>query len=320
MATFNASACMVHFSARRVSRRASASGAKAVNAAWRNHPSQTLSPTPFSHAVHAVVPVAGPDERKAMPAQRQALVEGERAMLEQRRALSRDRRQEEVIRLVRRQWGAFEERNGFVEHERVSRRLDILRDRVGEPGAVVGNPGPNALAGMGQPPMLHVTLDELPRRRAKQVLARQIGPSGGERHAILQLIAKSIGAAGLIEGGARPDAAGERLIEQPAVQHDVHRPVGSLDLDGAQGLFPKASRLLLRGRRDRRSDSVGSSRGPPRAWPRRRGRRRCRPCRPALSPTSRATRRKDPAPAPTILESGVELVRRQGWPVCHYGR
>ena len=194
----------------------------------------------LTDAVHAIVPVPRPHQRKPVPAQREACIQRKRAMLEQRRSIFGDRRQEEIVRLVRRQWGPFEERNGFIEHERVSRRLDILRDRIGEPRAVVGNSGADALAGMGQPPVLHVAVDELPRRSAKQMLARQIGTSGGERHAILQLVAKAIGAAGLIEGGARPDTAGERLIEQPAVEHDVHRPIGSLDDDSAQRGLPKA--------------------------------------------------------------------------------
>ena len=241
MATFNASACMVHFSARAVSSRAERQRREGRQRGVKE-PSEpdAFALALLADAVHAIVPVARPHQRKPVPAQREACIERKRAMLEQRRSIFGDRRQEEIVRLVRRQWGAFEERNGFVEHERVSRRLDILRDRIGEPRAVVGNSGADALAGMGQPPMLHVALDELPRRSAKQMFARQIGPSGGERHAILQLVAKTIGAAGLIEGRARPDAAGERLIEQPAVEHDVHRPIGRLDDDSAQRRLPKA--------------------------------------------------------------------------------
>ena len=76
--------------------------------------------------------------------------------------------------------------------------------------------------GRRQPPMLDIALDELPPRRAQDVLAGHLGPGDRERHDVLQLVAEAVGAARLIEGRARPDAAGERLIEQPAVQHDVH--------------------------------------------------------------------------------------------------
>ena len=60
---------------------------------------------------------------------------------------------------------------------------------------------------MRQPPVLDVALGELSGGRAQQMLARQIGPDSGERHAVLQLVTKAVGAAGLIEGRARPDAA-----------------------------------------------------------------------------------------------------------------
>ena len=87
--------------------------------------------------------------------------------------------------------------------------------------------------------MLHVALGELPRRGAQQMLARQVGLRDAERHDVLQLVAEAIGAARLIEAGARPDAAGERLIEQPAVQQDVHRAVGRLHLNRAERVVPE---------------------------------------------------------------------------------
>ena len=52
--------------------------------------------------------------------------------------------------------------------------LDIVRDSVGKPCAVVGDPRAHALAGMRQPPMLDIALDELPRRRAQQMCSRVI--------------------------------------------------------------------------------------------------------------------------------------------------
>ena len=67
---------------------------------------------------------------------------------------------------------AFQERDHLVENGGIAGRVDIVGDRVGEPRAIVGDPRAHALAGMRQPPMLHVAFDELPRRRAQQVLAR----------------------------------------------------------------------------------------------------------------------------------------------------
>ena len=118
-----------------------------------------------------------------------------------------------------------------------------MGDRVGEPGPIVGDARAHALARMRQPPMLHVALDELPRRGAQQVLARHRRPRGDQRHAVLQLVAEAVGAARLIERRAGPDAAGQRLIQQPAVQHDVHRTVGRLHLDRAEDVVPVAADL-----------------------------------------------------------------------------
>ena len=64
------------------------------------------------------------------------------------------------------------------------------------------------------------------------------GPRECQGHAVLQLVAEAVGAACLIEAGPRPDAAGQRLVEQPAVQHDVHGPVRRADLHRASSVAP----------------------------------------------------------------------------------
>ena len=89
--------------------------------------------------------------------------------------------------------------------------------------------------------MLHVALDELPRRRAQQMLARHLRLRHAKRHHVLKLVAKAISAARLIERRARPHPAGERLIEQPAVQQNVHGAVGRRHLNRAQRVVPETS-------------------------------------------------------------------------------
>ena len=74
-------------------------------------------------------------------------------------------------------------------------------------------------------------------------------PRDHERHHVLELVAEAVGAAGLIEGGAGPDPAGERLVEQPPVQHQVHGAVRRLHLDGAERVVP-LGRDVLQGERD----------------------------------------------------------------------
>ena len=76
------------------------------------------------------------------------------------------------------------------------------------------------------------------------MLADQGGPGNRHRHPVLELVAEAIGATRLVEGRARHDAAAERLIEQPAVQHHIHRSIGRLDLDGAEDVIPFLLDLL----------------------------------------------------------------------------
>ena len=51
-----------------------------------------------------------------------------------------------------------------------------------------------------------------------------------QRHAVLQLVAETIGATGLVETGARSDPTGYGLVKQPAVKHDIHGAVGRCHL------------------------------------------------------------------------------------------
>ena len=92
--------------------------------------------------------------------------------------------------------------------------------------------------------MLIVALDELPAGGPQEMLADERRPGDRHRHPVLELVAESIGAARLVEGRARHDAAGERLIEQPAVQHHIHGGVGRLDLDGAEDVIPFLDHLF----------------------------------------------------------------------------
>jgi hypothetical protein len=91
---------------------------------------------------------------------------------------------------------------------------------------------------MGVPPVLDIALDELAARGPNEMLAGDVAPGDCQGHHVLELIAKAVGTPGLIESGAGPDAAAERLIEEPAVQHDVHGAVGSADLDGPEHVVP----------------------------------------------------------------------------------
>src|SRR6266545_5386708 len=88
------------------------------------------------------------------------------------------------------------------------------------------------------PPVLHVPLLELARSGPQQMLASYLAPGGCQGHHVLELVAEAIGAGGLVEGRARPDPAGEGLVEKPPVEQDVHGSVGRLDLHGGQRVVP----------------------------------------------------------------------------------
>ena len=90
------------------------------------------------------------------------------------------------------------------------------------------------------PPVLHVPLAELPRGGAQDLLAQHLAPRHREGHGVLELVAEAEGAPRLIEGGARLDAAGEGLIEEPAVDQEVERAVGRPHLERPQDVVPAA--------------------------------------------------------------------------------
>ena len=86
--------------------------------------------------------------------------------------------------------------------------------------------------------MLNVTFNKLPRSSGEDVGARDIWPRYTQRHHVLQLITEAISATRLIERRARPYPARKGLVWKPAVQQNIQRPVGSLDLYNSQHLVP----------------------------------------------------------------------------------
>ena len=164
---------------------------------------------------------------------------------------------------------------------------DVVRHRVRQPEEVVRAAGARPPPARRVPPVLHVPLAELPRRRPQEVLAHQLRPRQRERHRVLELIAEPEGAAGLVVAGARPHPAAQVLVEEPAVHEDVEGVVGRPDLHRAERLLPRAPHRLERGVRGLGAavprDQLPDVR--PRPSPRRGGRRRRR-----VSPGARTTR------------------------------
>src|ERR1051325_1898530 len=96
------------------------------------------------------------------------------------------------------------------------------------------------------PPMLDVALQELPRSGGEDMAPREFRGGIQERHRVLQLIAKSEGAARLVERGATPEPATQRLVKQPAIQQQVRRSQGSANLEDSEHRVPVSTRCLQR--------------------------------------------------------------------------
>ena len=159
-------------------------------------------------------------------------------MIPQRAALCGQVGQEERIVLPRRHGGSVQIGQVLVQHGQIAGHRHVIRHRMRQPDAIVRNAGPHPLTRMGQPPVLHIALRKLPGCRMQQMRTHPCGLGQRHRHPVLQLIAKAVCAAGLIECRAGLNAAGQRLIGQPAVHHDVHGPVRGRHLDGADDRLP----------------------------------------------------------------------------------
>src|SRR5205807_3627081 len=110
---------------------------------------------------------------------------------------------------------------------------------------------PHAAASRMMPPVLHVTFLELTSGGSKNLFASDFGLRINQCANVLQLISKSVSATRLIKRRPSPYPAREHLIEQPAIQNDIHRGIGRLYLHGSEKPTPVCYDFfegLLRGR------------------------------------------------------------------------
>ena len=121
-----------------------------------------------------------------------------------------------------------------------------MRDHQRQEEEVVGNAGADAAAGGRVPPVLHVAFLELPRRRAQDLCPRLLRGAVDDGHRVLELVAEAERPARLVERRPAPHATGERLVEEPAVEHQIHRRVRRADLDRPEDAIPERSRFLQR--------------------------------------------------------------------------
>ena len=177
----------------------------------------------------------------------EAAVDRRRAVFEQRSSARRLLGLEVGVVLLGRQRRSLQVRDRLVEDGVVGGDGEVSLCDVGQPQPVVGDVGADAATGRRMPPVLHIALDELMRCRAEQVLTGELATRNDQRDHVLQLVAESVRSASLVEGRSRPQPAGEGLVDEPAVQHDVHGAVRGPHLDGRLDVVPQLLDLAKRG-------------------------------------------------------------------------
>src|SRR5688572_20554406 len=129
------------------------------------HP-YTLALSFVTYSIHSIIPVAGADQRQAMAPQREASIDGARAVLEHGGAVRGYFRLKIGLALAFREWLSFQKGHSLFEHVRITSRLDVVRDGIGQPEQVVRDFCTHAPAGGWVPPVLNISFQELPRRGA----------------------------------------------------------------------------------------------------------------------------------------------------------
>ena len=201
-----------------------------------------LALSEHADAAHAIVPVARADQRQPMIAARACAIERAHAMLVQRaRGLADDWLVVDLV-LVRLERPHVEIRGVLIPDASVATHFHVVVGAEGQPREVVGEPRAHAASARLVPPVLDVALPELPSRRAQEVRLRHRGFGVHKGHAVLELIAESEGAARLVDRRPRPHAAGECLVERPAIHQRVQVRRRRFHANDSEPVGPRAHR------------------------------------------------------------------------------
>src|ERR1051325_5811701 len=117
-----------------------------------------------AHSIHAVVPVAGADQRQVLRPDDERAIDRAQAMLVHVCALPRGRRLQIRFVLSRLEQTGGEKFGLLVAHAPVARGADVERSDIRQPEQVVGAARARAAIGGWMPPVKHVALDELMSR------------------------------------------------------------------------------------------------------------------------------------------------------------
>ena len=205
-----------------------------------------------AHLVHAVVPVARADERQPVLADGDAALDGAHAVLVQARRFARARGQVVIGVVLGVHRAAVEEVDRLVEHRGIPGAQHVARRSPGQPQVIVRAMRAHAAARGRMPPVLHVAVAELMRRAAQQVLAGEARLGMKQRHDVLQLVAEAESAARLVVAAAPPEAARQRLVQEPAVRQQVERRGRAFPPAPRPGCAPSIARTFSSAARGRR--------------------------------------------------------------------
>ena len=162
-----------------------------------------------SNAINAVVPVSAAEEGQAVWPDVQARPSA-RTQCREARALVGNLGQ--VVHLVARPLSSSIVRTNLLgQHRIVSRDADVMVRCERKPHQIIGEARSDAVPTVRVPPMLDVTLNELPRCGAQNLRPRESGFGVDERHDVLKLIPKTVRPAAW-ESAERPQTARKRLI------------------------------------------------------------------------------------------------------------
>ena len=158
---------------------------------------------PCADPVHAVVPVAGADQWETVGADAKTAIDRCCTMVVEGPLPRRWFRLEVQVVLIELEERSLQKRDRLVEDGIVGGDGEVAVDRVRQPQPIVGDVRAHATTGRGMPPVLDVAVDELTSGGSKQVLAGKLTLRHDQGDHILELIAESVHAARLVEGGPR---------------------------------------------------------------------------------------------------------------------
>src|SRR4029079_9352856 len=133
----------------------------------------TLTFSPNANTIHSVIPVAAANQRKSMSSTRCSTIQNVNAVIEH--AGVKVRRVWHGVQLffVLVEKSHCEVRRALIENGVIAGHLQIVIDNEWKPHEIIRELRPQAASAVRMPPMLYITLDELPARSFDYLIASE---------------------------------------------------------------------------------------------------------------------------------------------------